>query len=250
MEKRIKIKQLGSFYNSFGGRNNLGRITIRGRGAGNKNLRLLIDANRRVEGLVGKIVKIQRDNKRTGYIGLLRYSNGYLSYILVSEYNRVGDYIMNAISGKTLYKNIISIGSVFMLKFMKEGSIFFNLERKSNFGGIIGKAAGSEIKLLKKYSNVNKCLLKLPSGSYSIFPDKCRVVSGFVSNKENRDIFLYKAGQNRWFGIKPRVRGEAMNPVDHPHGGRTKGGRIPVSAWGKLAKGLKTRDKKKKRLSL
>jgi large subunit ribosomal protein L2 len=239
MESRVKIKQLGKVYKEYSGRNNYGRITIRHRGNGNRNLRIWVDNMRNISGIAGKIIKVQRDNKRTGYVGLVRYSNGYLGYILLSEGNKIGDYVMSAINGQ-VYRGVSRIGSVFMLKYLKEGNFFYNLEVMPYKGGRIGRSGGSELKLLKKFTGMAKCLVKMPSEEYKNFSEKCRCTLGYVSNMENRDRNLYKAGQNRWLGLKPHVRGEAMNPVDHPHGGRTKGGRVPVSAWGKLTKGVKT----------
>jgi large subunit ribosomal protein L2 len=243
MENRIKVRYLGKVYSRVGGRNSYGRITLRYRGGGTRFIKNNIDNKRILLNVPGRVFSIQRDAGRSGFIGLIQYSNGYFGYVLLAEGMRLGDYIIQTNTG-IRFNNINRRGSSYLLKQFYEGEVGYNLEYYIGGGGKIARAAGTKVKIIKKYSADNTVLVKLPSGEFRLFNHNCRCTVGIVSNIEHRYRKFYKAGQNRWLGFKPHVRGEAMNPVDHPHGGRTKAGRVPVTPWGMLTKGVKTRNVK------
>jgi large subunit ribosomal protein L2 len=249
METRIKVRQLSKGLVKISGRNDRGIITVRHRGGGNDIRTLTVDYKLGSIGLVGQILSVQKDVRRSGYISLVRYSNGFLSYVLSGEGFKEGQFVMHTLNGFR-FKGVLRKGSIYFLKNFKEGEMGFNIEYNPGSGSKLARAAGAKVKIMKIYKDLNKVLIKLPSGEIRLLDGNCRGVIGFMSNNEHRYKKLYKAGQNRWVGNKPRVRGEAMNPVDHPHGGRTKAGRVPVTPWGELTKGFKTRDRKKKNLNI
>jgi large subunit ribosomal protein L2 len=223
-----------------GGRNNLGRVTSRHRGGGHKRRYRVIDFRRDKIGVPAKVFSIEYDPNRTSRIALLHYADGEKRYILAPEGLKVGAAI-TAGSGSE-----IVIGNALPLKEMPLGSFVHNVELKPGKGGQLGRSAGSSLQLLAKEGNFAQ--LKMPSGEIRRVKLECMATYGIVGNAEQENISLGKAGRSRWLGIRPHVRGVAMNPVDHPMGGgegKTSGGGHPVSPWGQKAKGLKTRKNKK-----
>ena len=223
-----------------GGRNNLGRVTSRHRGGGHKRRYRLIDFRRDKIGVPAKVFSIEYDPNRTSRIALLHYADGEKRYILSPEGLKVGATI-TAGSGSE-----IIVGNALPLKEMPLGSFVHNVELKPGKGGQLGRSAGSSLQLLAKEGNFAQ--LKMPSGEIRRVKLECMATYGIVGNSEKENISLGKAGRSRWLGIRPHVRGVAMNPVDHPMGGgegKTSGGGHPVSPWGQKAKGLKTRKNKK-----
>ncbi len=223
-----------------GGRNNLGRVTARHRGGGHKRRYRVIDFRRDKIGIPAKVFSIEYDPNRTSRIALLHYADGEKRYILAPEGLKVGTKITSG-SGSE-----IVVGNALPLKEMPLGSFVHNVELKPGKGGQLGRSAGSSLQLLAKEGDFAQ--LKMPSGEIRKVKLDCMATYGSVGNAENENISLGKAGRSRWMGIRPHVRGVAMNPVDHPMGGgegKTSGGGHPVSPWGQKAKGLKTRTRKK-----
>lgn len=223
-----------------GGRNNLGRVTSRHRGGGHKRRYRVIDFRRDKIGVPAKVFSIEYDPNRTSRIALLHYADGEKRYILAPEGLKVGAAV-TAGSGSE-----IIVGNALPLKEMPLGSFVHNVELKPGKGGQLGRSAGSSLQLLAREGNFAQ--LKMPSGEIRKVKVECMATYGIVGNAEQENISLGKAGRSRWLGIRPHVRGVAMNPVDHPMGGgegKTSGGGHPVSPWGQKAKGLKTRRNKK-----
>lgn len=223
-----------------GGRNNHGRVTARHRGGGHKRRYRVIDFKRDKHGIPAKVHSIEYDPNRTSRIALLHYADGEKRYILAPEGLTVGSTIVSG-SGSE-----IIIGNALPLKEMPLGSFVHNVEMKPGKGGQLGRSAGSSLQLLAKEGKIAQ--LKMPSGEVRTVKVECMATYGMVGNAEQENISLGKAGRSRWLGIRPHVRGVAMNPVDHPMGGgegKTSGGGHPVSPWGQKAKGLKTRKNKK-----
>lgn len=223
-----------------GGRNNLGRVTSRHRGGGHKRRYRVIDFRRDKVGIPAKVFSIEYDPNRTSRIALLHYADGEKRYILAPEGLKVGA-TLTAGPGSE-----IIVGNALPLKEMPLGSFVHNVELKPGKGGQLGRSAGSSLQLLAKEGNFAQ--LKMPSGEIRKVKLECIATYGIVGNAEQENISLGKAGRSRWLGIRPHVRGVAMNPVDHPMGGgegKTSGGGHPVSPWGQKAKGLKTRKNKK-----
>ncbi len=223
-----------------GGRNNLGRVTARHRGGGHKRRYRLIDFRRDKVGIPAKVFSIEYDPNRTARIALLHYRDGEKRYILAPDGLKVGSIVV-AGSGSE-----IIVGNALPLKEMPLGSFVHNVELKPGKGGQLGRSAGSSLQLLAKEGKFAQ--LKMPSGEVRMVKLECMATYGMVGNAEHENISLGKAGRSRWLGIRPHVRGVAMNPIDHPMGGgegKTSGGGHPVSPWGQKAKGLKTRKNKK-----
>jgi large subunit ribosomal protein L2 len=223
-----------------GGRNNHGRVTSRHRGGGHKRRYRVIDFRRDKVGIPAKVFSIEYDPNRTSRIALLHYADGEKRYILAPEGLKVGATIMAGTGSE------IIVGNALPLKEMPLGSFVHNVELKPGKGGQLGRSAGSSLQLLAKEGDFAQ--LKMPSGEIRKVQLKCIATYGMVGNAEQENISLGKAGRSRWLGIRPHVRGVAMNPVDHPMGGgegKTSGGGHPVSPWGQKAKGLKTRKNKK-----
>jgi large subunit ribosomal protein L2 len=223
-----------------GGRNNLGRVTARHRGGGHKRRYRLIDFRRDKIGVPAKVFSIEYDPNRTARIALLHYKDGDKRYILAPEGLKVGATVI-AGSGSE-----IIVGNALPLKEMPLGSFVHNVELKPGKGGQLGRSAGSSLQLLAKEGKFAQ--LKMPSGEVRVVRLECMATYGMVGNSEQENISLGKAGRSRWLGIRPHVRGVAMNPIDHPMGGgegKTSGGGHPVSPWGQKSKGLKTRKNKK-----
>lgn len=223
-----------------GGRNNHGRVTSRHRGGGHKRRYRVIDFRRDKIGVPAKVYSIEYDPNRTSRIALLHYADGEKRYILAPEGLKVGATV-TAGSGSE-----IMVGNALTLKDMPLGSFVHNVELKPGKGGQLGRSAGSSLQLLAKEAGFAQ--LKMPSGEIRKVKLECMATYGIVGNAEQENISLGKAGRSRWLGIRPHVRGVAMNPIDHPMGGgegKTSGGGHPVSPWGQKAKGLKTRKHKK-----
>jgi len=234
------LKSLTRGKSSTGGRNNLGRITSRNRGVGHKNKYRLVDFYRKKDDLKAKVERIEYDPNRSGYLALIKYENGVMNYILAPNQIKIGDEV---VSGKN---KEIKIGNCMPLSDIPVGTDIHNIELTPNGGGKLARSAGSSAQI--SGSDENYSILKLTSGEIRKVLNTARATIGSVSNSDHQNIKIGKAGRNRWKGRRPSVRGVAMNPVDHPHGGgegKTSGGRSPVSPWGQSAKGLKTRNNKK-----
>ena len=233
------VKTLTEGLNKSGGRNNQGRITSRRRGGGHKRLYRVIDFKRRKFGVPGSVERLEYDPNRSAFIALVRYEDGEQAYILAPQRLGPGDVIVSA------ERADIKPGNAMPMENMPVGTIIHNVEMKPGRGGQMARAAGTYVQLIGKDSGYAQ--LRLSSGELRMVSAKCMATVGAVSNSDNQNINLAKAGRNRWRGRRPQVRGVAMNPVDHPHGGgegRTSGGRHPVSPWGKPTKGARTRSKK------
>ena len=233
-------KTLTKKYISTGGRNNVGRITVRSRGGGNKKKFRLIDFKRNKKDILGKVIRIEYDPIRTSYIALIEYEDNVKSYIVAPHKLKEGDTV---VSGE---KVDIKIGNCLPLKNIPVGTIIHNVEMKPGKGAQLGRSAGSSVNLLGKDSG--NAIIKVSSGETRIVNENCCATIGIVSNPDNKNRKLGSAGKKRLLGRRPKVRGVAMNPIDHPHGGgegRTSGGRHPSTPWGKPTKGYKTRKNKK-----
>jgi large subunit ribosomal protein L2 len=223
-----------------GGRNNAGRITARRRGGGHKRLYRMVDFKRQKMDMPATIERIEYDPNRSAYIALLRYEDGELSYILAPQRVSVGDTV---ISGNEVD---VKPGNAMPLSNTPIGTIVHNVEMKRGKGGQIARAAGTYVQLVGRDSGY--AILRLKSGETRMVRAECMATVGAVSNPDNANIKLGKAGRKRWMGKRPSVRGVAMNPVDHPHGGgegRSSGGRHPVTPWGKPTKGKRTRSNRR-----
>ena len=235
--KPVKSLTVGS--HSTGGRNNLGRITSRHKGAGHKQKYRQIDFYRKKDDMKAKIERIEYDPNRSGYLALIKYEDNVRNYIIAPDKISIGDEI---VSGRN---KDIKIGNCMPLMDIPAGTDIHNIELSPNGGGKIARSAGSSAQI--SGSDDNYCIIKLGSGEVRKIINTARATIGTVSNADHQNIKIGKAGRNRWKGIRPQSRGVVMNPVDHPHGGgegKTSGGRDPVSPWGQSAKGLKTRKNK------
>ena len=222
------------------GRNSAGRITVRHRGGGHKKRYRLIDFRRDKAGIPAKVAAIEYDPNRTANIALLNYVDGEKRYILAPAGLEVGTSVMSGPDAEP------SVGNALPLANIPLHSSVHNVELTPGRGGVMVRSAGQSAQLMARDGNYAQ--LKLPSGEIRMFNIKCLATMGAVGNSDSGSINLGKAGRKRWLGIRPTVRGVAMNPVDHPMGGgegRTSGGGHPVSPWGKLAKGGKTRSRRK-----
>lgn len=223
-----------------GGRNSYGRITVRHQGGGHKQHYRLIDFKRRTDDIPAKVERIEYDPNRTAYIALLLYANGERSYIIAPKGIKAGDTVL---SGEGVS---IAPGNCLPLRNIPVGSIVHCVELRPGKGAQIGRSAGAGIQVVAREGAF--VTLRLRSGEIRKVHIDCRSVIGEVCNAEHNLRKLGKAGASRWRGIRPTVRGVAMNPVDHPHGGgegRTSGGRHPVSPWGTPTKGYRTRNNKR-----
>jgi large subunit ribosomal protein L2 len=223
-----------------GGRNNYGRITTRHRGGGHKQHYRIIDFKRNKDGVPARVERLEYDPNRTAYIALLVYADGERRYIIAPKGLEPG---MTVVSGNN---TPIKVGNCMPLSNIPLGSVVHNIEMKPGKGAQMIRSAGTSAQLVAREGQY--ATLRLRSGEMRKIPVACRAVLGEVSNSEHNLEKLGKAGASRWRGIRPTVRGVAMNPVDHPHGGgegRTSGGRHPVSPWGTPTKGYKTRKNKR-----
>ncbi len=222
-----------------GGRNNRGRVTARHRGGGHKRAYRIIDFKRNKDDIPARVAAIEYDPNRSARIALLHYADGEKRYILAPIGLHVGDVVMSGESPE------IRVGNAMPLKSIPMGSFIHNIELKIGKGGQIARGAGSYAQLMARENKY--ATLKLPSGEIRMVHVECRATLGQVGNTDHENISIGKAGKSRWLGRRPKVRGVAMNPVDHPMGGgegKSSGGRHPCSPWGVPAKGKKTRPKK------
>jgi large subunit ribosomal protein L2 len=234
------LKALTIGLHGKGGRNNLGRVTARRRGGGHKQSYRLVDFKRAKFDVSATVERLEYDPNRTAFIALVRYEDGEMSYILAPQRLAVGDTV---ISGESVD---IRPGNTAPLKNIPVGTIVHNVEMKAGKGGQIARAGGGYVQLVGKDQGYAQ--LRLASGELRMVRAECLATIGAVSNPDQANIKLGKAGRKRWLGKRPSVRGVAMNPIDHPHGGgegRTSGGRHPVTPWGKPTKGKRTRKNKR-----
>ena len=235
--KPLKSLTVGS--HSTGGRNNLGRITSRHKGAGHKQKYRQIDFYRKRDDMKAKIERIEYDPNRSAHVALIKYEDGTMNYILAPNKIKIGDEVVSGVSKE------IKIGNCMPLSDIPTGTDIHNIELAPNGGGKLSRSAGSTAQISGLFENY--CIVKLSSGEIRKIINFARATIGSLSNPDHQNIKIGKAGRNRWKGIRPQTRGVVMNPVDHPHGGgegKTSGGRDPVSPWGQSAKGLKTRKNK------
>jgi len=219
------------------GRNNQGRITVRHRGGGHKAHYRIIDFRRNKDGIAARVERIEYDPNRSAHLALLCYADGERRYILAPRGVQVGASLMNGAEAP------IRPGNTLPIRNIPVGSTIHCVELKPGAGAQIARSAGTSATLLARegiYAQV-----RLRSGEVRRFHIDCRATIGEVGNEEHSLREIGKAGAKRWRGIRPTVRGEVMNPVDHPHGGRTRGNRHPVSPWGQPTKGYKTRRNKR-----
>ncbi len=222
-----------------GGRNNTGRITMRRQGGGHKQLYRTIDFKRSKRDMDATVLRLEYDPNRTAFIALIEYKDGEKAYILAPQRLGVGDKVVSS------EKADVKPGNTMSLRVMPVGTIIHNVEMKPGKGGQIARSAGTYAQLVGRDSGYAQVRLK--SGEMRMVHQNCMATVGAVSNPDHMNINLGKAGRKRWLGKRPQVRGVAMNPVDHPHGGgegRTSGGRHPVTPWGKPTKGARTRSNK------
>ena len=223
-----------------GGRDNFGHVTSRRIGGGHKRKLRIIDFKRNKFDCEATVERLEYDPNRTSFIALIKYADGEKAYILAPQRLKAGDKVISA------QKADVKPGNAMPLKSMPVGTIVHNVELKAGKGGQLVRSAGCYAQVVGK--DAGYAQLKLSSGELRIVREECLATVGAVSNPDNQNKSLGKAGRSRWMGIRPVTRGVAMNPVDHPHGGgegRTSGGRHPVTPWGKPTKGAKTRSNKK-----
>ena len=250
------LKALTKGLTKRGGRNNSGRITVWHKGGGHKRLYRMIDFKRDLFGVNGVIRRIEYDPNRTTRIALVDYPDGIKPrYILAPEGARAGDVVASS-GGRPTNSDDDSVSSVSIdirpgnampLSEMPIGTIVHNVELVPGRGGALARSAGASATLVKKGAD-GYCAIKLPSGELRLVPSKCVATVGVLSNREHQNTIMGKAGAKRWKGIRPTVRGTAMNPIDHPHGGgegRSKGNNQSVSPWGVNTKGKRTRNNKR-----
>ncbi|MCC6719654.1 MAG: 50S ribosomal protein L2 [Acetobacteraceae bacterium] len=234
------LKGLTEGLSQTGGRNNHGRITSRFRGGGHKQTYRIVDFKRRKRDMPAMVQRLEYDPNRTAFIALIKYQDGELAYILAPQRLKAGDQVVASARAD------IKPGNAMPLSAIPVGTIVHNIEMKPGAGGKIARAAGQYAQLVGK--DAGYAQIKLMSGELRLVRGECIAAIGAVSNPDNSNQSLGKAGRSRWLGRRPHNRGVVMNPVDHPHGGgegRTSGGRHPVTPWGKPTKGAKTRVNKR-----
>ena len=233
------VKALTKGKSETGGRNNHGHITAHHRGGGHKRRLRLVDFKRRKFDVAATVERLEYDPNRSGFIALIKYADGELAYILAPQRLKAGDQV---VSGERVD---IKPGNAMPLANMPVGTIVHNVELKKGRGGQLARSAGTYAQLVGK--DAGYAQIKLNSGELRMVPAECLATVGAVSNPDQQNIVIGKAGRTRWLGWRPHNRGVVMNPIDHPHGGgegRTSGGRHPVTPWGKPTKGKKTRSNK------
>jgi len=233
------VKALTQGLSSNGGRNNAGRVTARYQGGGHKRSYRFVDFKRSRRDIAARVERLEYDPNRTAFIALIRYEDNELSYIIAPQRLAVGDTVVAGVNAD------VKPGNAMPLNIMPVGTIIHNVEIKPGKGGQIARSAGAYAQLVGRDQGL--AILRLNSGEQRLVPGACFATVGAVSNPNHANINDGKAGRSRWRGKRPHVRGVAMNPVDHPHGGgegRTSGGRHPVSPWGKPTKGKRTRSNK------
>jgi len=240
LHKGPPVKALTSGQKRPAGRNNLGRVTVRWQGGGHKQSYRIIDFKRARHDQPATVQQLEYDPNRTSFIALIKYRDGELAYIIAPQRLAVGDVVVSGDRVDVKPGNAMPLGAV------PVGTIIHNIEMKPGKGGQIARAAGTYAQYLGR--DAGYALLRLNSGEVRRVRLECKATIGAVSNPDHMNEVLSKAGRNVWRNRRPSVRGTAMNPIDHPHGGgegRTKGGRHPVTPWGKPTKGAKTRKNKR-----
>jgi len=240
LSKERPLKRLTRPKGRISGRNNKGRLTVRHRGGGHKQLYRLVDFRRDKRDIPAKVTALEYDPNRSARIALLSYADGEKRYILAPNGLAIGSTVIAGEGADIL------VGNALPLKNIPLGTMIHNVELKQGKGGQMVRAAGSAAQLLAKedgYAQIN-----VPSGETRMVHLECYATIGQVGNLDHENVSVGKAGRSRWMGKRPTVRGVAMNPIDHPHGGgegKTSGGRHPVSPWGLPTKGFKTRNNKR-----
>ena len=234
------VKALTEGLRKTGGRNSHGHVTSWQKGGGHKRRYRVIDFRRRKFDVPATVERLEYDPNRTAFIALVRYGDGELSYILAPQRLKAGDVV---VSGNRVD---VKPGNAMPMKNIPVGTIIHNVEMKIGKGGQLARSAGTYVQLVGRDQGM--ALLRLSSGEVRMVSAECMATIGAVSNPDEQNIVIGKAGRSRWRGRRPHVRGVAMNPIDHPHGGgegRTSGGRHPVTPWGISTKGKKTRKNKR-----
>ncbi len=234
------VKKLTEGLTKSGGRNNRGRVTAFARGGGHKRRYRLVDFKRTKFDVVGTVERLEYDPNRTAFIALINYEDGEQAYILAPQRLAAGDKVVSSLNAVD-----VKPGNAMPLEKMPVGTIVHNIELKPRKGGQVARSAGGYAQYVGR--DAGWAILRLNSGEQRLVHGSCLATVGSVSNPDHSNTSLGKAGRSRWLGKRPNVRGVAMNPVDHPHGGgegRTSGGRHPVTPWGKPTKGKRTRTNK------
>ena len=237
LHKGGPVKALTEGKKRKGGRNNYGRIVNFRQGGGHKQRYRIVDFKRRKYDVTATVERLEYDPNRTAFIALINYSDGEQAYILAPQRLKAGDQV---VSGERVD---VKPGNAMPLRNIPVGTIVHNVELKQGRGGQMARSAGTYLQLVGR--DQGNALLKMPSGEVRMVKAECMATIGAVSNPDQQNISIGKAGRSRWLGVRPSTRGITMNPVDHPHGGRTNGGRAWVTPWGKPTKGKKTRHNKK-----
>lgn len=239
-------KSLLAPLNKSGGRNNSGRITVRHQGGGNKRKYRIIDFKRDKDGIIGKVASIEYDPNRSAFIALINYLDGEKRYIIAPQDLKVGQEIVSGEGAD------IKVGNALELQKIPVGTFIHNIELNPGHGGQLARAAGTSAQILGREDKY--VIVRLTSGEVRKLHSNCRATIGAVSNPDHELVNIGKAGRTRKMGIRPTVRGSAMNPNDHPHGGgegkAPVGRKAPMTPWGKIANGVKTRRNKKKSTNL
>ena len=233
-------KSLSKGLTKTGGRNNTGRVTAFHRGGGHKRKYRFIDFKRKKINIFANVKTIEYDPNRSSFIALIEYEDGEKNYIIAPQKLKVGDKVISGSNSDIITGNALPLSSI------PVGTLVHNVELKPGKGGQLARAAGSYVQLIGR--DHSKSIIRLTSGEVRLVLSTCFATIGSVSNPDNQNTSESKAGRNRWLGKRPHVRGVAMNPIDHPHGGgegKTSGGRHPVTPWGKPTKGKRTRSNKK-----
>jgi large subunit ribosomal protein L2 len=239
LHKGKPVKALTEGLTKSGGRNNMGRVTAFRHGGGHKRTYRVIDFKRRKWGVEAKVERLEYDPNRTAWIALLKYADGEQAYIIAPQRLKVGDTVI------ANERVDVKPGNAMPLKSIPVGTIIHNIELKPLKGAQMARSAGTYAQVVGR--DAGYAQLRMASGEVRMVPDVCMATIGAVSNPDNMNEVWGKAGRTKWLGRKPSVRGVAMNPVDHPHGGgegKTSGGRHPVTPWGKKTRGPKTRKTK------
>ena len=240
LHKGDPVKKLTQGLHKTGGRNNSGHVTSWHRGGGHKRKYRIIDFKRRKFDVKATVDRIEYDPNRTAFIALIRYEDGEQSYIIAPQRLSPGDEVESGPNADIKPGNALPIANI------PVGTLIHNIELKPGKGGQLARSAGTYVQLVGR--DRGYAILRLTSGEVRLVRSECMASIGAVSNPDQQNIKIGKAGRNRWLGKRPHVRGVVMNPVDHPHGGgegRTSGGRHPVTPWGKPTKGKRTRNNKK-----
>lgn len=235
--KGAPVKSLTEGQHSTGGRNNNGRITSRFRGGGHKQAYRLIDFRRTKKDMVATVERLEYDPNRTAFIALIKYEDGELSYILAPQRLAAGDKIVSADSADVKPGNAMPLGAI------PVGTIVHNVELKIGKGGQLARSAGTYVQIVGR--DQDYVIIRLSTSEQRLVHGRCMATIGAVSNPDKMNTTIGKAGRQRWRGRLPHNRGITMNPVDHPHGGRTKGGGHWTTPWGFPTKGKKTRKNKR-----